>query len=121
MSGSVSAVYALEGEASRLQQAINLHREEIVQLKRSNDEVKESWNVTMTTNSTLRAQLSLDESSFATEQRDASARLQEYMRLRNELSMCMGREAIWKQELQAAKDHTLMEVHACRSEYQQGN
>ena len=72
----------------------------------------------MTTNNTLRAQMNLAESSFAVEQRDASARLQEYLRLRNELAMCLGRETIWKQELQAAKDHTLMEVHACRSEYQ---
>ena len=40
LSGSVSAVYALEGETSRLQQTINMHREEIVQLKHSNDEMK---------------------------------------------------------------------------------
>ena len=71
-----------------------------------------------TTSSTLRAQLNLVESTFTSEQRDASARLQEDLRLRNELSMCLGREAIWKQELQAAMDHTLMEVHAFRSEYQ---
>ena len=87
MSGSVSAVYALEGETSRLQQTINMHREEIVQLKRSNDEMKESWNATMTTNRTRRAQLNLAESSFTVEQRDASARLQEDLRLRSELSM----------------------------------
>jgi hypothetical protein len=83
-----------------------MHCEEIVQLKRSNDEMKESWNVTMTTNDTLRAQLNLVESSFTAEQRDASARLQEDLRLRNELSMCIGRESIWKQELQVAKDNT---------------
>ena len=71
----------------------------------------------MTTNNTLRAQLNLAESSFTTEQRDASARPQEDFRLRNELSMCMGRESIWKHELQAAKDNTLMEVHSFRSEY----
>ena len=40
LSGSVSAVYALEGETSRLQQTINTHCEEITQLKRSNDEMK---------------------------------------------------------------------------------
>jgi len=97
LSGSVSAVYALEGETSRLQQTINMHREAIVQLKRSNDEMKESWNAAMTTNHTLRAQLNLAESSFTVEQRDASARLQEDLRSSNELSMCMGREAIWKQ------------------------
>ena len=70
-----------------------MHREEIVQLKRSNDEMTESWNATMTTNSTLRAQLNLAESSFTAEQRDASARLQEDLHLRNELSMRLGRES----------------------------
>ena len=85
LSGSVSAVYALEGETSPLQQTTNMHREEIVQLKRSNDEMKESWNVSMTTNKTLRAQLNVAESSFTVEHRDASARLQEDLRLRHEL------------------------------------
>ena len=108
LSGSASAVYALEGETSRLQQTINIHREEIVQLKHSNDKMTESWNATTTTNNTLRAQLTLAESSFTAEQRDASARLQEYLRLRNELSMCIGRESMWKQELQVAKDNTLI-------------
>ena len=89
-----------------------MHREEIVQLKHSNDEMKESWNATMTTNNSLRAQLNLAESPFTAEQRDASTRLREDLRLRNELSMCMGRKAIWKQDLQAAKDQTLMEVHS---------
>ena len=74
----------------------------------------------MTTNNTLRAQLSLAESSFTAEQRDASARLQEDLSLRNELSMCIIRESILKQELQAAKDQTLIEAHAFRSEYQKG-
>ena len=73
--------------------------------------MKESWNVITTTNCTLRAQLNLAESSFTTEQRDASARLQEDLCLRNELSMGIGREVVWKQELQYAKDHTLMEAH----------
>ena len=97
LSGSVSTVYALEGETSRLQQTINVHREEIVQLKRANEEMKESWNVAMTTNNTLRAQLNLAEWPFTAEQRDASARLQQYLRLRNELSMRMAREARLKQ------------------------
>ena len=57
--GSVSAVYAVEGETSRLQQTINMHREDIVQLNHSNDEMKQSWNATMRTNNTLRAQLKL--------------------------------------------------------------
>ena len=98
LSVSVSAVYALEGETSRLQQTVNMHREEIVHLKRSTDEMTESWNVAMTTNTTLRVQLNLAESSFTTEQRDASTRLQADLRLRNERSMRMGREAMWKQE-----------------------
>ena len=75
MSRSVSAVYALEGETSRLQPTINMHCEEIMQLKRANEEMKQSWNAAMTTNNTLRAQLKLAESSFTAEQRDASARL----------------------------------------------
>jgi acetolactate synthase small subunit len=118
LSGSVSTVYALECGTSRLQKTINTHREEIVQLNRSNEEMKESWNVITTTNSTLRAQLNLVELSFTAEQRDASARLQEDLRLRNELAMCISRESIWKHELQAAKDHTLIEAHAFRSECQ---
>ena len=97
LSGSVSTVYALEGETSRLQQTISMHCEAIVQLNRSNEEMKESWNVITTTNNTLRAQLT--ESSFTYEQRDASAHLPEDLRLRNELSMYMSREATWKQEI----------------------
>ena len=96
LSGSVSAVYALEGETSRLQQTINMRCEEITQLTRTNEEMKQSWTATMTANNTLRAQLNLAESSFTAEQRDASARLQEDLRLRNELSMCISRESIWK-------------------------
>ena len=69
--------------------------------------MKESWNVITTTDNTLRSQLNLAESSFTVEQRDASARLQEDLRLRSELSMYMSRETLWKQELQAAKgSHT---------------
>ena len=53
---------------------------EIAQLKRANAEMKQSWGATMTMNNTLSAQLNLAESSFTAEQRDASARLQEYLR-----------------------------------------
>ena len=59
LSGSAPTVYALEGETSRLQQTIVMHCEEITQLNRSNEEMKESWNLTTTTSSTLRAQLNL--------------------------------------------------------------
>ena len=108
MSGSVSAVYALAGETSRLQHTINMHCEEITQRMQANEDMKQSWTATMTTNNTLRAQLNLAESSFTAEQRDASARrLQEDLRLRNELSMCISRESMWKHELQAAKKVTL--------------
>ena len=82
VSGSVSTVYALEGEASRLQQFIALPCEDIAQLNRFNEEMKESWNIMTATNSTLRAQLNLAESTFTSEQRDASARLQEDLCLR---------------------------------------
>ena len=73
----------------------------------------------MTAKNKLRAQLNLVESSFTAEQRDASARLQEDLRLRNEPSMCTSRESIWKHELQAAKGYTLVEVQAFRSECKQ--
>ena len=86
---------------------------------RANEEMKQSWNSTVMTNNTLRAQLNLVESSFTAEQRDASARLQEDLRLRNELSMYVARESIWKHELQAAKGHTLVEVQAFRNQCKQ--
>ena len=108
----------MEGETSRLQQTIVMHREEITQFKRSNEEMKESWNIMTTTSSTLRAQLNLVESTFTSEQRDAPRRLQEYICLRNELSICLPRETFLKQELQAATDHTLSDIHIFRSEYQ---
>jgi predicted nucleic acid-binding Zn-ribbon protein len=92
LSGSVSVVYALEGETSRLQQTINMRCEEITQLTRTNEEMQQSWTTTMNANVSLRAQLSLAESSFNAEQRDASTRLQEDVRLRNELSMCLSCE-----------------------------
>jgi hypothetical protein len=107
LSGSVSAVYALEGETSLLQQIINMRCEEITQLTRANEEMQQSWTTRMTANATLRAQLSLAESSFTAEQRDASTRLQEDLRLRNELSVYALRDSILKHELQAAKGHTL--------------
>ena len=87
---------------------------------RANEGMKQSWNATMTTNNTLRAQLNLAESSFTAEQRDASARLQEDLRLRNELSMCISRESRWKHELHAAKVHNLVEVQAFQSESKKG-
>ena len=40
LSGSVSTVYALEGETSELQQTIVMRCEEITQLTRSNEEMK---------------------------------------------------------------------------------
>ena len=40
--GSVSTDYALECETSRLQHTTNMHRDEIDQLNRSNEEMKES-------------------------------------------------------------------------------
>ena len=42
LSGPASVVYALEGETSTLQQTIVMRCEEITQLTRSNDEMKES-------------------------------------------------------------------------------
>ena len=107
LSGSVSTVPALEGETSLLQQTIVMHREEITQLNR---EIKESRNHMTTTNSTLRAPLNLAESTFTSEQRDVSTRLQEDLRLRNQLLTRLSRETVWKQELQAARDHTLSEI-----------
>ena len=98
-----------------------MHREEITQLTRSNEEMKESWNHMTATNGALRAQLNLAESSFASEQRDASARLHEYICLRSELSACLSRETVWKQELQTMKNQTLSEIYTFRSEYQKAN
>ena len=66
-------------------------------------------------NSPLRAQLSLAESSFTSEQRDASARLSEDARLRGELAACLARETVWKQELLTAKlEIQLLYVQLCR-------
>ncbi len=96
-----------------------MHREEITQLIRSNEEMKGSWHHMTTTNSTLRAQLNLVESTFTSEQRDPSTRLYEYLCLRSELSACLSCETVWKQEMQAVKNHTLSEIHSCQSEYQQ--
>ena len=33
-------------------------------------------------------------------------------------STCLSRETVWKQELQAARNHTLSEIHSFQSEYQ---
>ena len=57
LSGSVSTVYALEGETSRLQQTIVMHCEEIAHTTRYYEEMKGSCNCMTTTNHTLRAQL----------------------------------------------------------------
>ena len=89
LSGPVSTVYALEEESSQMQQTIVMHREEITQLTRSNEDMKESWNHMTTTNSALRAQLNLAESTFTSEQRDASTHLHEDLCLRSELSACL--------------------------------
>jgi hypothetical protein len=96
LSGSVSVVYALEGETSRLQQIVNMRGEEITQLTQTNEEMQQSWTATMNANVTLRAQLGLAESSFTAEQRDASTRLQEDLRLRNELSVYASRDAVFE-------------------------
>ena len=114
LSGSVSAVYAPAGETSRLQQIINMRCEEITQLTRASEEMQQSWTATVTANATLRAQLSLAESSFTAEQRDASTRLQEDLRLRNELSVYASRDAVLKHELQAARNHNSLEAQTFR-------
>ena len=77
-----------------MQQTIVMHREEITQLIRSNEEMKESWNHMTTTSSALRAQLDLVESTFTSEQRDASKRLHEYMCLKGELSACFAQGSL---------------------------
>jgi multidrug resistance efflux pump len=100
-----------------LQQTIATHCEDITQLNRSTEEMKESWNRMTTTNSALRAQLNLAESTFTSEQRDASTRLQEDLGLRSELSECLSRETVWKQELQAAK----LDMQQFSSEAAQGS
>jgi hypothetical protein len=115
LSGSVLAVYALEGETSRLQQIINMRCEEITQLTRTNEETQQSWTTTMYANVTLRAQLNLAESSFTVEQRDASTRLQEDLCLRNELSAYASRDAVLKHELQAARNHNSLEAQTFRN------
>jgi len=75
--------------------------------------------------------LILVESTFPSEQRDASTRLNEDLRLRSELAARFAREALWKQELQAAKletqqfsaeavtwkNLTLSEVRSIQGEY----
>ena len=81
-----STVYDLEGETSQLQQTIVMRCEEITQLTRSNEEVKQSWKQTTIANSALRTQLNLVESTLTSEQRDASTRLSEDLRLRSELA-----------------------------------
>ena len=63
---------------------------------------------------TLRALPNFVESAFTSEQRDASTRLQEDLRLRNELSVYASRDAVLKHELQAAKSHTSLEAQAFR-------
>ena len=78
-----------------MQQTIDMRCEEITQLARNNQEMEQSWTATMTANTTLRAQLSLAESSFTAEQRDASTRLQEDLRLQNELSVYASKGAVF--------------------------
>jgi hypothetical protein len=117
LSGTVSAVYVLEGETSRLQQTINMRCEEITQLTRTNEEMQQSWTTTMNANVTLRAQLSLAESSFTAEQRDASTRLPEDLRLRNELSVYASRDAVLKHELQVARNQILLEAQTFRNQF----
>ena len=69
---------------------------------------------------------------FTSEQRDASARLSEYVCLRSELAVCRARETVWKQELQAVKfdmqqlsaeavslkNHIILEVRSIQGEDQ---
>ena len=76
--------------------------EEITQLIRSNEEMKQSWNQMTTANSDPRSRFNLVGSTFTSEQRDASTRLSEDLRLGNALAACLARETVWKQQLQAA-------------------
>ena len=80
----------------------------------------------------LRAQLNLVESTFSSEQRDASSRLGDDLRLRSEIAARLARETVWKQaykrqilEIQqfsaeaiCLNNHTLMAICLCPSECQ---
>ena len=98
LSGSVSSVFAFEGEALKLQHIISVRNEEMSHASKVNDEMKASWNQLTSANAALRAQLSIAEMAHSSEQRDSSMRVDEDLRLRGELTACLAREVVWKSE-----------------------
>ena len=64
LSGSVSIVFALEGETSKLQQPVVIRNEELMQLSRSTHEMNASWNHMTVAKGALQAQFSVVESSL---------------------------------------------------------
>ena len=102
LSGSVSSVYALEGEALEFQHSISIQAEEMSHAAMITAELRESWNRMKSTIVELRSQLASAGLSGGSEQQDLYMRIDDELRIRGELATCLARESAWKNEMHTA-------------------
>ena len=112
LSGSVSVVYALEGEAARLQIVITVQGEEMSHASSVNEDMKASWNQLSDINASLRSQLLSVDIPRSMEQQDEPMLSPEDEHVKGELAAGPPRESIWKSELHT----TRIEVQQYESE-----
>ena len=99
LSGSVSAVYALEGESMRAQRVIIVQGEEMSQASRNNADMKASWDQLSDANASLRARLISLDVHRSLGQQDTPMRSPEDEHAKSALAACLARESVWKREL----------------------
>ena len=110
LSGSITCVYALEGEVSSLTQATSIEEKEVARAYSVNDELKTWREQAMAANTTLRDQLSTAEASQQPRlppDPEVDMRSDDETSLRTELSSCLAREHQWSEEAKRSK----VEVH----------
>ncbi|MFM7983929.1 MAG: hypothetical protein ACKPKO_31855, partial [Candidatus Fonsibacter sp.] len=81
--------------------------EELHQIRYVQEEMKTLYQDVCAHNALLRSKLTVAESVFNSEQRDSSLRIHQDMVLREELSACFQREAMYKAELLSTRKEVL--------------
>ena len=100
LSGSISVVYSLAGEAMRLKSIISKQEEQMQYASKVHEDMKTPWAQLSESNASLRAQLVSINVGRSLEQQDMSMRSPEDDNLRVELAASLARESALGSELQ---------------------
>ena len=117
LSGSVSAMYSLEGEAMKLRGVISKQEEEMQHASKVHEGMNKTWTQLSEVNALLRAQVVSMSVAHSLEQQDSSMRSPEDASLRVELAASLARESTVGNELQTTRfevQQLVSETHAQR-------